>query len=173
MYAGRMPSSPVNRPAFAEGDMSVAWTIEPLTARADLDAVLAVEQASFTSPWTREMYLAEYDNAGVSYFYLAKTPLGEIVGFCSFWRVLDELHINNLAVTPEHRRAHAATALLARVIEDGAKMGAIRATLEVRHSNVPAQRLYERFGFTVAGVRRGYYTSPQEDALILWKEPLA
>jgi ribosomal-protein-alanine N-acetyltransferase len=152
--------------------VTIPWTIEPLTSPHDLDAVLAIEEASFTSPWTKEMYLAEFDNPGVSYFYVAKTPLGEIVAFCSFWRVLDELHINNLAVAPGHRRAHAATALLAKVLEDGAKMGAERATLEVRHSNEPAQRLYERFGFTVAGVRRGYYTSPVEDALILWKEGL-
>ena len=86
--------------------------------------------------------------------------------------MLDELHINNLAVMPEYRRAGAAAALLARVLEDGAKMGARRATLEVRHSNEPAQRLYERFNFTIAGVRRGYYTNPVEDALILWKETL-
>jgi ribosomal-protein-alanine N-acetyltransferase len=152
--------------------MTVDWKIEPLSSRADLDAVLAVEEASFTSPWTREMYLAEFENPGVSYFYLAKTPLGEIVGFCSFWRVLDELHINNLAVAPEHRRAHAATALLSRVLADGAAWGAERATLEVRQSNDAAQRLYERFGFTVAGLRRGYYSNPSEDALVLWKEGL-
>jgi len=152
--------------------MTIRWTVEPLTSSADLDAVLAIEEASFTSPWTREMYLAEFENPGVSYFYLAKTPLGETIGFCSFWRVLDELHINNLAVGPEHRRAHVATALLSKVLEDGANMGAERATLEVRHSNEPAQRLYERFGFTVAGVRRGYYTNPVEDALVLWKEGL-
>jgi ribosomal-protein-alanine N-acetyltransferase len=148
------------------------WIVEPLASRADIDAVLAIEHASFTSPWTREMYLAEFENAGVSFFYLAKTPLGEIIGFCSFWRVLDELHINNLAVAPEHRRSRVATALLARVLLDGAQMGARRATLEVRHSNEPAQRLYERFGFTVAGIRRGYYTTPAEDALVLWKEGL-
>ena len=148
------------------------WIVEPLTARADIDAVLAIENASFTSPWTREMYLAEFDNTGISYFYLAKTPLGEIIGFCSFWRVLDELHINNLAVAPELRRSGVAIALLSRVLRDGASLGARRATLEVRHSNVPAQRLYERFGFTVAGVRRAYYSSPVEDALVLWKEGL-
>ena len=148
------------------------WTIEPLTAPDGIDAVLAIEEASFTSPWTREMYLAEFENAGISHLYLAKTPRGEVVGFCSFWRVLDELHINNLAVMPEHRRARVATVLLGRVLEDGAKMGASRATLEVRRSNEPAQRLYERFAFTVAGVRRGYYTNPVEDALVLWKEGL-
>ena len=148
------------------------WIIEPLTSRADIDAVLAIEEASFTSPWTKEMYLAEFENTDISYFYLAKTPLGEIIGFCSFWRVLDELHINNLAVAPEHRRSHVATALLSRVLEDGAKLGAVRATLEVRHSNDAAQRLYERFGFTVVGIRRAYYSNPVEDALVLWKEQL-
>ena len=148
------------------------WTIEPLASRAEIDAVLAIEEASFTSPWTKEMYLAELENTGVSYFYLAKTPLGEIIGFCSFWRVLDELHIINLAVAPEYRRARVATALLSRVLGDGAKMGAARATLEVRQSNEAAQRLYERFGFAVAGVRRAYYSNPVEDALVLWKEQL-
>jgi ribosomal-protein-alanine N-acetyltransferase len=149
------------------------WTVEPLTSRDEIDAVLAIEEASFTSPWTKEMYLSELDNPDVSFFYLAKAPDSrQIVGFCSFWRVLDELHINNLAVAPAHRRAHVATALLTRVLEDGAKMGAVRATLEVRHSNEPAQRLYERFGFTVAGVRRAYYSNPVEDALVLWKEQL-
>jgi ribosomal-protein-alanine N-acetyltransferase len=153
--------------------MSVDWVVEPLTVRADLDAVLAIEQASFTSPWTREMYLAEFDNVGVSHFYLVKTPLGEVVGFCSFWRILDELHINNLAVAPAHRRARAATMLLGRVLADGARMGATRATLEVRRSNAPAQRLYEQFDFAVAGIRRAYYSNPVEDALVLWKEGLS
>ena len=148
------------------------WRIELLTDRRDIDAVLAIEEASFTSPWTREMYIAEFDNRGISFFYLAKTSRGDIVGFCSFWRVLDELHINNLAVLPQHRRTGAATALLSGVLAEGARLGARRATLEVRHSNTPAQHLYERFAFTVAGVRRGYYTNPVEDALVLWKEGL-
>jgi ribosomal-protein-alanine N-acetyltransferase len=149
------------------------WVVEPLTSRDEIDAVLKIEEASFTSPWTKEMYLSELENPDISFFYLARTEsTREIVGFCSFWRVLDELHINNLAVAPGYRRAKAGTALLTRVLEDGAKMGAVRATLEVRHSNEPAQRLYERFGFTVAGVRRGYYSNPAEDALVLWKERL-
>ena len=148
------------------------WKVEPIASRAEIDAVLAIEEASFTSPWTKEMYLAEFENTDVSHFYLAKTPSGEVIGFCSFWRVLDELHINNLAVAPEHRRARVATALLSKVLEDGAKKGAVRATLEVRQSNDPAQRLYERFGFSIAGVRRAYYSNPVEDALVLWKEQL-
>ncbi len=151
----------------------LTWQIEPLSSPDEIDEVLAIEELSFTNPWTREMYLAEFENRGVSYCYLARTPAGQVVGFCSFWRVLDELHINNLAVAPAYRRAGVATALLDYVLKEGAKLGAIRATLEVRRSNDPARLLYERFGFVVAGVRRAYYTKPVEDAIVLWRERLS
>ncbi len=146
------------------------WIIEPLSSPAQIDAILTIEEASFTNPWTREMYHAELENQGVSYCFLAKDSEGTTVGFCSFWRVLDELHINNLAVVPAFRRAGVATALLKRVLQEGAALGARRTTLEVRQSNDAARLLYERFGFTVAGIRRGYYTKPVEDALVLWRE---
>ena len=149
------------------------WTVDPHASAADIDAILAVEEASFTNPWTRDMYLAEFENKGVSFFYLAKDANGQVVGFCSFWRVLDELHINNLAVSPAERGGGVATALLTQVLADGATLGARRATLEVRRSNVPARCLYEKLGFSIAGVRPGYYTKPVEDALVLWRENLA
>jgi ribosomal-protein-alanine N-acetyltransferase len=152
---------------------TVVWRIEALTAPDQIDDVLVIEQASFTNPWTREMYLAELENRGVSYCFRALDPNGSVVGFCSFWHVLDELHINNLAVKPSSRRAGVATALLTHALHEGARMGARRATLEVRRSNDPARLLYARFGFAVAGVRRAYYTKPVEDALILWREGLA
>src|SRR5689334_3209188 len=105
-----------------------------MTSPDQIESVLAIEHASFTNPWTREMYNAELENPGVSHCYLAKDEGGRVVGFCSFWRVLDELHINNLAVLPAHRRAGVATALLGRVLQQGAAAGARRATLEVRQS---------------------------------------
>lgn len=148
------------------------WVIELLTSPADLDAVLAIEAASFTNPWTREMYLAELQNAGVSFCYVARDASGGIVGFCSFWLVLNELHINNLAVAPAHRRFGVGRALLTFVLAEGARLGATRATLEVRRSNVVARALYERMGFFQAGIRRAYYTQPVEDALVLWREHL-
>jgi ribosomal-protein-alanine N-acetyltransferase len=86
--------------------------------------------------------------------------------------VLDELHINNLAVLPAYRRAGIGLALLRHALDEGARMGARRATLEVRRSNEAARQLYERFGFSVVGVRHGYYSNPVEDALVLWREEL-
>jgi ribosomal-protein-alanine N-acetyltransferase len=146
------------------------WLIEPVTSAAELDQVLAIERASFTNPWTREMYLAELDNHDVSFLFVARSQDGIPVGFCAFWRVRDELHINNLAVLPAYRRQGVASGLLTRVLREGAQRGATRATLEVRVSNLEARQLYDRFGFSVAGVRRAYYSDPVEDALILWKK---
>jgi ribosomal-protein-alanine N-acetyltransferase len=145
------------------------WVIEPLT-RADVDDVVALEEAAFTNPWTKAMYLAELENAGVSYCFLARDASRRAVGFCSFWQVLDELHINNLAVLPDLRRSGIGSLLLAFVLKQGAELGARRATLEVRRSNHAARMLYERFGFTVSGVRPNYYSKPVEDALVLWSD---
>jgi [ribosomal protein S18]-alanine N-acetyltransferase len=144
--------------------------VEQLTSDEDLGGLLAVEQASFLNPWTREMYVAELQNPGMSHLLVAKDAAGRVVGFCGFWRVLDEIHINNVAVLPEYRRQGIASLILGRVFSEGRRVGAGRATLEVRRSNEVARRLYERFGFTVAGVRRGYYRNPDEDALVLWRE---
>jgi ribosomal-protein-alanine N-acetyltransferase len=118
------------------------------------------------------MYVAELENVGVSFCYLARDESGQILGFCSFWRVLDELHINNLAVAPIYRRRGIGTELLTHVLNEGARLGAYRATLEVRRSNEVARHLYEHLGFATAGVRRAYYTNPIEDALVLWREHL-
>ena len=144
--------------------------IRPLSSETDIDDILRIESISFTNPWTREMYLSELEHRDVSFFYIARDAVGEAIGFCSCWLVLDEIHINNLAVLPEQRRSGVASALIEHVLKEGGARGAHRATLEVRRSNEPARKLYEKFGFSVTAVRRGYYTRPDEDALILWRE---
>jgi ribosomal-protein-alanine N-acetyltransferase len=148
------------------------WRIDPLSSSDEIDSIMAVEAASFFNPWTRAMYEAELRNEGVAFFFLARDKTDRVVGFCSFWRILDELHINNLAVIPDARRSGIGSALLARVLDEARDMGASRALLEVRRSNEAARRLYERFGFTTAGVRHGYYSDPVEDAIVLWREHL-
>jgi ribosomal-protein-alanine N-acetyltransferase len=138
----------------------------------DLDAIVEIEAASFTSPWTREMYVSELFNRSISHIYVLRETPARIVGFCAFWLVFDEVHINNLAVLPETRGRGYGTALLRFVIDQGRRLGARRATLEVRRSNEAAQRLYTRLGFRVAGTRVAYYSNPAEDALILWRDRL-
>jgi ribosomal-protein-alanine N-acetyltransferase len=137
---------------------------------ADLDEVLAIEGASFSNPWTRDMFRHELANAGVSYGYLLRGDDGRAAGFCTVWVIVDEVHINNVAIAPEFRGRGLGEALLEFVLRLWSGFGARRATLEVRRSNLTAINLYSKLGFTVAGVRRNYYTEPVEDALILWRE---
>jgi ribosomal-protein-alanine N-acetyltransferase len=141
--------------------------IERLTSLADLDAVIEVEETSFHNPTTRAWYESELQRPEVCHVYVIRTPVHAVAGFCAFWRVFDQIHINNLAVRPEARGQGLGRLLLARVLEDAARLGAPNATLEVRRSNAAARRLYERAGFVVVGVRTSYYSHPIEDALIL------
>jgi len=146
------------------------YTIELLEGESDLEGILEVERESFTSPWTREMYAWELQNRGVCHIYVVRTPHCQVAGFCAFWLVFDEIHINNLALRPQFRGQGYGTALMHHVLAEARRLGARRATLEVRAGNAGALRLYERLGFYVAGTRRNYYTNPVEDALILWRD---
>ena len=146
-------------------------TVERLATAGDLDGVLAIEDASFNNPTTREWYEAELKRPEVCHIYVLRTADCPVAAFCAFWRVADQIHINNLAVRPELRGQGLASRLLAGVMAESARMGADSATLEVRRSNTPALRLYAKAGFTEAGVRRNYYTQPVEDALVLVRHP--
>ena len=153
-----------------DADEPLHYRIDRLDADSDLDGVLDVEAESFTNPWTREMYTWELQNRTVCHIFVARTRECSVAGFCAFWLVLDEIHINNVAVRPQFRGVGIGTALLHHALREGKQLGARRATLEVRASNEAARRLYERLGFYVAATRRNYYTKPVEDALILWRD---
>ncbi len=161
------PNNP--RPEGAGRPLPEGWTVATLQ-ESDLDAVLAIEAASFSNPWTRDMFLREIANAGVSYGYVLRGPDGRAAAFCTIWVVVDEVHINNIAVDPAWRGHGLGQSLLEFVLRLWSDLGAERATLEVRRSNEAAIQLYVKLGFTVAGTRRDYYTQPVEDALILWRE---
>lgn len=144
--------------------------IECLQSGADLDAVVAIEAASFNNPTTRQWYENELKRPDVCFVYVVRTAGCPVAGFCAFWKVLDQIHINNLAIAPEFRRRGLARQLLARVLHEAALLGAPTATLEVRRSNTAARELYEGAGFKLVGVRTSYYSNPIEDALILTRE---
>ena len=144
--------------------------VDPLAGDADLDGVLAVEAESFTNPWTRDMYAWELQNRAVCHIYVVRTDDCRVAAFCAFWLVFDEIHINNVAVLPALRGHGIGTTLMQHILAEGERLGAKRATLEVRASNDGALRLYQRLGFYVAATRRNYYSNPVEDALILWRD---
>jgi ribosomal-protein-alanine N-acetyltransferase len=149
---------------------TVDCRVEPFEGPEDLDGILAVEAASFTNPWTRAMYEWELQNRAVCHILVVRTPECRVAGFCSFWLVVDEIHINNVAVLPEYRGRGFGTRLMRRVLTEGRRLGAHRATLEVRASNDAALRFYQGLGFRPTAVRKDYYTNPVENALILWRE---
>jgi ribosomal-protein-alanine N-acetyltransferase len=146
------------------------WLVERVADDEDLDAVAALEAETFTNPWTRDMLARELRESQVARVYVLRIPGERVAAFCTCWVILDELHINTVAVAAGYRRQGLATALMKHIMADAGAEGVRRTTLEVRRSNVAARRLYERLGFREVGVRKSYYTHPDEDALILWRE---
>ena len=135
---------------------------------ADLPQVVAIERRAFTTPWSLAMFVLELSKPGG--VCLAAEVEGELVGYLVCSRYDTVWHIMNVAVDPEIRNQGIGTALLEHLL---AEVGdpAARYTLEVRTSNTDAVRLYERFGFRAAGLRRRYYQDNGEDALIMWRTP--
>jgi len=136
----------------------------------DLDSVEEIERASYPTPWSRAMFVAELRKPS-SLAIGAFAADDVLVGYAFVSRYVDAWHVMNVAVGHEHRRRGVARALLERIFEVTAVDPRRGYTLEVRVSNAEAIRLYERLGFESRGVRRAYYTDNREDALIMWKEP--
>jgi ribosomal-protein-alanine N-acetyltransferase len=135
----------------------------------DLEAILEIERASFSTPWSLEAFKVELkDNEYARYLCLELN--GQVIGYMGLWFILDEGHVTNIAITPHYRGQHWGEFLMRSVMEKMALQGMERMTLEVRVSNSSAQSLYKRLGFASAGVRKGYYADTGEDALIMWAE---
>ncbi len=148
-----------------------AITID-LMKKEDIDQVLKIEQASFSMPWSRNLFLSEFRSPSVSNLMVALSdmPFRTVVGYIVFWLVEDEMHILNLAVVPSFRRQGIARRLVLAAIKLAGGKGAKRAFLEVRASNAAAQKLYSSLGFAGTSIRRGYYDLPAEDAVIMTLE---
>jgi [ribosomal protein S18]-alanine N-acetyltransferase len=153
--------------------VAVPFSVDRLATEQDLDAVADLEARCFTNPWTRDMLARELTQSDVGQVFVLRGPGNVIVGFCSCWIILDELHVNTVAVDTPYRRQGLGTQLMTAVMQEAARRGAIRATLEVRASNVAARKLYEALDFVVTAIRPQYYTQPEDDALIMWRDGLA
>ncbi len=142
--------------------------IRPLSED-DIDAICAIENASFSNPWTRKMFLAELNFQGFHFSRVAEDEAsGQLVGYNFFWIVPeDEVQIANIAVHPDHRRQGIAQLLIDDAIQEGKVRNVTSVSLEVRESNLPARKFYEKLGFKQVGNRPNYYNHPKEDALIL------
>src|SRR6266852_2879481 len=137
----------------------------------DVSAVQLVENASFPIPWPANAFRHELTQNKNAHYLVAKEG-DHIVGYAGLWLSLDEAHITTFAVLPDFRRRKIGERMLLSIFERAERLGAEWLTLEVRASNLAAQRLYEKYGFRRAGVRRRYYSDNNEDALIMWTERL-
>ena len=140
--------------------------IRPMRRR-HLAAVVRIEEVTNGHPWSRQLFANELLQP-TSHHYLVAMVGPQVIGFGGLMQVADEGHVTTMAVDPTFRRRAVGTRLLLELLHLGSAAGVVDATLEVRVSNQPAQALYRRFGFAPEGVRPRYYSSPTEDALILW-----
>jgi len=147
--------------SFSSGD-SVRF--RPMTT-ADLDEVMGIERTSFRFPWSTGFFLQELQVA-CARSILAEID-GRIVGYVLFWLLPGAVDIHNIAVHVNFRRRGIARALLSKVVTEAERQTNLRVILEVRRSNLPAQKLYESMGFATTSIRKGYYSDDGEDALAM------
>ena len=137
----------------------------------DLDGVLEVEKTAFPIPWPKKSFEEELKNILASYF-IAKIQ-NRVVAYIGMWFVMDECHITNIAVHSDFRRKQIASNLINKMFEECKSHGTSYIELEVRASNIPAQKLYEKFGFKEECIRKDYYKNPdntRETAIIMTRD---
>ncbi|HSF34135.1 MAG TPA: ribosomal protein S18-alanine N-acetyltransferase [Candidatus Tectomicrobia bacterium] len=144
---------------------------------ADLETVLGIEYLSFATPWPRDIFLGELRGSDMAHLFVARISEGDeqgrVVGYSCTWVVTDEMHITSFAVHPHYRRQHVGHQLLAGVLTRAVELGCRQAVLEVRASNLGAQRLYAHFGFAPVAVRKRYYADNHEDAIVMFLDDIA
>lgn len=134
----------------------------------DIDQVIKIEESAYGDHhWTKESFLNEINNELAKYYSLY-SPDGQLAGYAGCWHILEEAHITTIAIAPEFRRRKYAESLLKSIIDDCYLEKIKYITLEVRVSNTPAINLYQKYGFSSFGTRKGYYQNNNEDALIMW-----
>lgn len=143
--------------------------INPMQS-SDVPDVAQIEAMAYGNHhWSRDSFYSEINNK-VAKYYTARYSDGKIVGYIGTWHIIDEAHITTIAVHPEFLRQHVGEALIVKMLEDCYNEFIKYITLEVRVSNIPAIKLYEKYGFKSLGTRKGYYQDNNEDALIMWTE---
>lgn len=134
----------------------------------DVVPMAELDIVCFSEPWSEDSFKSEImENERA--FYIVGEVDEKLVGYAGLWAIMDEGHITNVAVSPEHRRLGIGRAIVKTLIEVAEENGLNSFTLEVRESNLSAQALYSEFGFVSSGVRKGYYLDNCENAVIMWR----
>ena len=138
-------------------------------ATEDLDEILAIENSSFSRPWSKDVFVRELQ-IPISRNLMAKIRKDrhdEIAGYVTYWIIAGELQVHKIAVREDLRKSGIASRLMAEMIRLSHSEGVAVCSLEVSRSNEGAKRLYEKFGFEVTDIRPHYYAESGEDAMIL------
>jgi ribosomal-protein-alanine N-acetyltransferase len=151
--------------AHARSTREVPVVIAPMRRR-HLRGVLGIEERTSSTPWSLGLFLAEAKRQERT--YLVARSGHRVVGFAGMLYVLSDGHVTTVAVDPDRQGGGIGTRLMLVLMRRAIERGVEAVTLEVRQSNDPALALYRRFGFAPAGVRKGYYRDPVEDAIVLW-----
>ena len=134
--------------------------------RRHLRKVLSIEARVYPRPWTASLFLSELTQKSSRSYIVARSN-GEVVGYAGLMFLPHEAHVTNIAVDPDFHGRKIGTRLLLTIITEAIARGTDVVSLEVRVSNKVAQAMYAKFGFTVTGLRRGYYIETHEDALVM------
>ncbi len=134
----------------------------------DLDRIMEIEVKTFSPPWSREAFLLELTKNLLAKYIVAEVD-GEVAGYGGIWLIIDEGHITNIAVEEKYRGLGVGNRIVEGLIQLCIDRDIKAATLEVRKSNEIAKSLYKKYGFKEYGIREGYYSDNNEDAIIMWK----
>ena len=171
-YETKAKSEQIDEPQAEEKACGFFVCGEPVQFRPmttdDLDEVMVIERISFRFPWSAGFFRQELQVA-CARSILAEAS-GKIIGYVLFWVLPGAIDIHNIAVHVDYRRQGLARVLLRKVVDEARRQSIVRVLLEVRKSNLPAQKLYEAMGFSTTGIRKGYYSDNGEDALAMTLE---
>lgn len=134
--------------------------------RRHLRRVLAIESQVYPRPWSASLFLSELAQRNTRSYLVAKHE-GEVVGYAGMMFTGRDAHVTNIAVDPGFHGRKIGTRLLVTLVTEGIARGCDSVSLEVRVSNQVAQSMYGKFGFSVVGVRKGYYIETREDAFVM------
>lgn len=135
--------------------------------RRHLRSVLRIENQVYPRPWSLGLFMSELALRTTRVYLVARVG-PSVVGYAGLLFSGDDGHVTTIAVDPSWQRLGIGRRLLLHLSRQAIARGARALTLEVRVTNEAAQSLYRSFGFSPAGVRKGYYVETREDALVMW-----
>lgn len=142
--------------------------------RGHIPGVLEIERASYPAPWSESAFINEMTSCTSIAIVALAVEAGEtgqtVAGYLVGWIAADQVHIANIAVAAGHRRRGAGILMMNWLLEESVRRGCASSSLEVRESNLAARTMYTRLGYRAVAIRKAYYSSPREDAVVMLKK---